>query len=261
DEIVFINVRPVISLASIYGQQVVDFSDQMIQKFAAPNTIGPVSLANSPPSSPKLVEPNIPSPLLEQAAQPLNESETIQDTEHHESTVTFSDDVTDSERENKRASRRGSKIPEDDITKLEQKNKDESHEILRNYCARLIDRKISCRGIALRGEAKEEIANKVSELGCNLLIVGARGMGAESNPLAIPNLIKNPVDRAAGTVAAIKRVFPNALAAVASFESLGSVSSFCANYCEVPVIVAKGGSLIPPGVVMSSEFEGGVVGV
>ena len=63
--------------------------------------------------------------------------------------------------------------------------------------------KFSVRGIALRGDARDEIAHKVEELKADMLVVGSRGLSA------------------------IKRAF------------LGSVSDYLVHHLHVPVIVTR----------------------
>ncbi len=50
--------------------------------------------------------------------------------------------------------------------------------MIRHFAADLIKRKIKCKGIALRGDAREEIVYKVDDIKADVLVIGSRGMGA-----------------------------------------------------------------------------------
>ncbi|KAJ3082098.1 hypothetical protein HK102_001919 [Quaeritorhiza haematococci] len=63
------------------------------------------------------------------------------------------------------------------IVKMEQENKTESHRLLRDFLIRLQKRKVACRAIAMRGDARGAIMRKVEELDADILIVGSRGLG------------------------------------------------------------------------------------
>ncbi|KAJ1553014.1 hypothetical protein HK096_009560 [Nowakowskiella sp. JEL0078] len=53
-----------------------------------------------------------------------------------------------------------------------------SHSLLQKYGIQLQKLGISCRAIALRGDAREQIVSKVSEIQASLLVIGSRGLGA-----------------------------------------------------------------------------------
>ncbi|KAJ3311010.1 hypothetical protein HDU76_003228 [Blyttiomyces sp. JEL0837] len=78
-----------------------------------------------------------------------------------------------------------------------------SHDLLRKLGNRVLDKGIACRAIALRGDAREEIAAKVQEIKADMLVVGSRGLGA------------------------IKRAF------------LGSVSDYLVHHCHCAVILPR----------------------
>ncbi|KAJ3130306.1 hypothetical protein HK101_005114, partial [Irineochytrium annulatum] len=60
---------------------------------------------------------------------------------------------------------------------LEEHHRRESHDLLRAYAAKLPKGKYNVRGVALRGDPREEIADKVDNLGADVLVVGSRGLG------------------------------------------------------------------------------------
>ncbi|CAG8603098.1 1690_t:CDS:2, partial [Diversispora eburnea] len=66
----------------------------------------------------------------------------------------------------------------DVMTSLEDQNKLESHELLHEFAAKLKAEKFACKAIATRGDARDEIVRKVSELKADVLILGYRGLGA-----------------------------------------------------------------------------------
>lgn len=83
------------------------------------------------------------------------------------------------------------------------KNRVASHELLKDYLKIYQDLNFSCRAIAMKGEPKVEIVRKSNELGADLLIMGNRGMGT------------------------FKKIF------------IGSVSEYCVNHAECPVLIVK----------------------
>ncbi|KAJ3118185.1 hypothetical protein HDU96_003472 [Phlyctochytrium bullatum] len=86
---------------------------------------------------------------------------------------------------------------------IEAANKKESHDLLRAYAQKLPPNKYNVRGVALRGDPRDEIAYKVDDLKADMLIVGSRGLGA------------------------FKRVL------------LGSVSEYLVHHLSCPVIIAR----------------------
>ncbi|KAJ3410245.1 hypothetical protein HDV05_003992 [Chytridiales sp. JEL 0842] len=67
----------------------------------------------------------------------------------------------------------------DSYEKLESAHKQQSHDLLRALAtAHLPPWKFSVRGIALRGDPRDELVYKCEELGANILIVGSRGLGS-----------------------------------------------------------------------------------
>ncbi|KAJ3022294.1 UNVERIFIED_CONTAM: hypothetical protein HDU68_009226 [Siphonaria sp. JEL0065] len=92
---------------------------------------------------------------------------------------------------------------EDYVDAIENYNRDESHSLLKKFGGLVLSKGATCRGIALRGNAKEEILAKVNEIKPDMLVVGCRGL----SPL--------------------KKVF------------LGSLSHYLVQHANVPVIVPK----------------------
>ncbi|KAI9206696.1 uncharacterized protein BJ171DRAFT_597351 [Polychytrium aggregatum] len=62
------------------------------------------------------------------------------------------------------------------LDRVEEGNKVESHELLKRFGAQVLKRNASCRAIALRGDARDEITAKLSELKADICVVGSRGM-------------------------------------------------------------------------------------
>ncbi|RKP11210.1 hypothetical protein THASP1DRAFT_27048 [Thamnocephalis sphaerospora] len=86
---------------------------------------------------------------------------------------------------------------------LEKSHRDASHGFLREYAAKLMERGIAVKAIALRGDAREELVRKSSEVHADVLILGSRGLGV------------------------LKRTL------------LGSVSDYCAHNCTMPLVIVK----------------------
>ncbi|KAJ3084161.1 adenine nucleotide alpha hydrolases-like protein [Rhizoclosmatium globosum] len=86
---------------------------------------------------------------------------------------------------------------------IEAANREASHELLQSYAAKLPAHKYNIRGVALRGDPRDEIAAKVAELKVDMLVIGSRGLGG----------------------------FQRAL--------LGSVSDYLVHHLNVPVIVSR----------------------
>ncbi|KAI9330457.1 hypothetical protein DFJ73DRAFT_858550 [Zopfochytrium polystomum] len=61
---------------------------------------------------------------------------------------------------------------------LDAVNRKESHDLLRAYAAKVPALKYNIRGVALRGDPRDEIAFKVEEIRADMLVVGSRGLGA-----------------------------------------------------------------------------------
>ncbi|RIB25694.1 hypothetical protein C2G38_2241248 [Gigaspora rosea] len=89
------------------------------------------------------------------------------------------------------------------ITSLEEQHRVSSHALLQEFAAKLKNHGFACKAIAMRGDARDEIVRKVSEVNADALIVGSRGLGV------------------------LKRTF------------LGSVSDHCCHHCDCTVIVVK----------------------
>ncbi|KAJ3209540.1 hypothetical protein HDU83_002222 [Entophlyctis luteolus] len=66
----------------------------------------------------------------------------------------------------------------EEVEKLEAANQQESHELLRKYAGKLPAHKYNIRGVALRGDPRDEIEFKVDELKADMLVIGSRGLGA-----------------------------------------------------------------------------------
>ncbi|KAJ3062094.1 hypothetical protein HDU98_002002 [Podochytrium sp. JEL0797] len=93
-----------------------------------------------------------------------------------------------------------------EVDKLETAHRHASHELLKKFAARVPAEKYNMRGIALVGDARETICEKVAELKAALLVIGARGkVGMFQLQRAL---------------------------------HLGSVSDYLAHHCSVPVVVA-----------------------
>ncbi|KAJ3107246.1 hypothetical protein HDU97_004666 [Phlyctochytrium planicorne] len=90
-----------------------------------------------------------------------------------------------------------------EFEQIEAANKKESHDLLRAYAQKLPPNKYNVRGVALRGDPRDELAYKVEDVKADMLIVGSRGLGA------------------------FKRAF------------LGSVSDYLVHHVKCPVICAK----------------------
>ncbi|KAJ3218722.1 hypothetical protein HDU67_004242 [Dinochytrium kinnereticum] len=86
---------------------------------------------------------------------------------------------------------------------IEAANKQESHNLLRAYAAKLPPNKYNVRGVALRGDPRDEIAYKVEDVKADMLVVGSRGLGA------------------------FKRAF------------LGSVSDYLVHHVKCPVVIPR----------------------
>ncbi|KAJ3209539.1 hypothetical protein HDU82_000610 [Entophlyctis luteolus] len=66
---------------------------------------------------------------------------------------------------------------EDYILAMETYNRDSSHALLRRFGDQVLARGVQCRAIALRGDPREEILQKVEELKPDMLVTGCRGLG------------------------------------------------------------------------------------
>ncbi|CAG8691185.1 10386_t:CDS:2, partial [Dentiscutata erythropus] len=64
------------------------------------------------------------------------------------------------------------------ITSLEEQHRVSSHTLLQEFAAKLKNQGFACKAIAMRGDARDEIVRKVSEVNADALIVGSRGLGA-----------------------------------------------------------------------------------
>ncbi|KAI8800229.1 hypothetical protein BJ742DRAFT_88340 [Cladochytrium replicatum] len=160
DEVIVLNCRPVVTLASLYAEPLFGLSDQLKQRIAASTTNSNLVAPTSNPSN--STEPAVTittsSPVVESPPQlsdmvdspPASPTvETTTDIPPNPNTVvTFQEPLSDGTQPSqpvpsRRVSRRASwKTAEDEISKAEQKNKEESHELLKKYCARLLDRQV-----------------------------------------------------------------------------------------------------------------------
>ena len=91
----------------------------------------------------------------------------------------------------------------DEYGLLDAQNKEFSHNLIRKVARGMIEKGFKTSGIALRGDAKEELVYKIEEMKADVLIIGSRGMGI------------------------FKRMV------------LGSVSDYCVHHCKCTVIVPK----------------------
>ncbi|CAG8746086.1 8280_t:CDS:2, partial [Cetraspora pellucida] len=64
------------------------------------------------------------------------------------------------------------------VTSLEEQHRVSSHALLQEFAAKLKSHDFACKAIAMRGDARDEIVRKVSELNADALVVGSRGLGA-----------------------------------------------------------------------------------
>ncbi|CAG8643559.1 1775_t:CDS:2, partial [Cetraspora pellucida] len=64
------------------------------------------------------------------------------------------------------------------VTSLEEQHRVSSHALLQEFAAKLKSHGFACKAIAMRGDARDEIVRKVSELNADALVVGSRGLGA-----------------------------------------------------------------------------------
>jgi nucleotide-binding universal stress UspA family protein len=65
-----------------------------------------------------------------------------------------------------------------EIQNIEDANKRASHDLLRAYAAKLPAHKYNMRGVALRGDPREELEYKVNDINADMLVMGSRGLGA-----------------------------------------------------------------------------------
>ncbi|KAJ3409782.1 hypothetical protein CcCBS67573_g00793 [Chytriomyces confervae] len=86
---------------------------------------------------------------------------------------------------------------------IEEANKLESHNLLRAFASKLPAHKYNIRGVALRGDPRDELAYKVEDIKADMLVIGSRGLGP------------------------FKRAF------------LGSVSDYLVHHLTVPVIIPR----------------------
>ncbi|KAI9199374.1 uncharacterized protein BJ171DRAFT_518939 [Polychytrium aggregatum] len=112
---------------------------------------------------------------------------------------------------------------QDYILRTEEKNREESHRLLRRASRPLKQRQIAVKGIAMRGDPRQEITRKVHELSADALIVGSRGMSA------------------------LKRAL------------MGSVSDYLAHNCRCAVIIVRNDCEVEIGARISSLATLGVV--
>ncbi|KAI9204035.1 uncharacterized protein BJ171DRAFT_558772 [Polychytrium aggregatum] len=86
---------------------------------------------------------------------------------------------------------------------IEDANREASHELIRKTAKKFVEKDIPIRGIALRGDAREELVAKIDELKAQLVIIGSRGLNTVSRAL------------------------------------IGSVSDYVVHHSSAPVIVTK----------------------
>lgn len=91
----------------------------------------------------------------------------------------------------------------DEFDRINESNKQASHDIIHNFANKLAARKIKYKGISAQGEAKEEIVSLCNTFKVTMLIIGSRGMGK------------------------VKRAF------------IGSVSDYCVHHCNCSVVTVK----------------------
>lgn len=97
--------------------------------------------------------------------------------------------------------------PFTDLTELyadvDSENRRNSHDLIRKFAGDLSQHGFKVRGVALRGDPREEIVHYVQEVKADALVIGSRGLGT------------------------LKKVF------------VGSVSDFCVKHCHCIVIVHR----------------------
>lgn len=102
----------------------------------------------------------------------------------------------------------------DYLAEAEEQTRLRSHALIKKYGQLLLkhfnlstasgpDAKLTVKGIVMRGDPRDELVRKATELNANALIIGSRGLGA------------------------FKRAF------------LGSVSDYIVHHSQVPVVVVK----------------------
>jgi nucleotide-binding universal stress UspA family protein len=91
----------------------------------------------------------------------------------------------------------------DALYQMEKAERANSHALLKDLAKIVKDHGAAVRAVALRGDAREELLRKVTELEASALVVGSRGLGV------------------------IKRAF------------LGSVSDYLAHNCSIPLVIVK----------------------
>jgi nucleotide-binding universal stress UspA family protein len=63
------------------------------------------------------------------------------------------------------------------LDRIEDENREESHDLLRYYAGLLKMKDVPHKAIALRGDAREEILRKTGQLQANVIVLGSRGLG------------------------------------------------------------------------------------
>jgi nucleotide-binding universal stress UspA family protein len=91
----------------------------------------------------------------------------------------------------------------DMFNSMEEQQRLESHAMLKACADKAKAHNIPCKAIAIRGDPREQIVQKVTEVSADVLIMGSRGLGT------------------------LKRTL------------LGSVSDHCAHNVAVPIIIVK----------------------
>ncbi|CAO3692863.1 unnamed protein product [Rhizopus stolonifer] len=64
------------------------------------------------------------------------------------------------------------------IDDIAEEKRDESHRLLRHYAHDLYKKEIACKAISMVGEPKTEILRKCKEIKADVVLMGARKMGA-----------------------------------------------------------------------------------
>ena len=105
----------------------------------------------------------------------------------------------------------------DAIYHMEKQERNNSHLLLKDLAGEVKRHGIPVRAIALRGDPRDEILRKASQLHASLLICGSRGLSA------------------------LKRTF------------MGSCSTYLVNHSDIPVMVVKMSEESMPGVVEESH--------
>ncbi|CAG8544104.1 7691_t:CDS:2 [Paraglomus occultum] len=63
------------------------------------------------------------------------------------------------------------------VSNLEEQYRANSHSLLKDFASKLKAQGFECKAIAMRGDARDELVRKVTELKADALVIGSRGLG------------------------------------------------------------------------------------